>query len=67
MNQERAEPLIPISESWEMRISWQIVSNAELRSRRIKMFVNPASIERRILLTTRLRVISVLLDGQNPD
>jgi len=42
----RAEPVMPISESREISISWQTVSDAALRSRSINMFINPESMDR---------------------
>lgn len=67
MSQERAEPVIPISERREMSISWLTVANAELRSRRIRMFINPESMDRRMSLTTQRREVSVLCEERNPD
>jgi len=57
--QGRDEKILLISERREMSISWQNVSKAALRSS-IKMFINPESMDRRISLTTRRRVVSVL-------
>ena len=47
MNQERAVPVIP-REYWrrEMRMEWLMVSQAALRSRRMRMVRRPESAER---------------------
>jgi len=64
MSQERAEPVMPISESLEINISWQTVSNAALKSRSIRMFISPESMDKRMSLTTQRRAVSELCDGR---
>ena len=53
MNQERAVPVIPrVDLSRERSMGWLMVSNAELRSRRMRMLSEPESQESRRSLVT---------------
>lgn len=54
MNQDRTLPEIPRAESHEKRIWWEMVSNAEEMSKRIKMQMKLESTAIRWLLTTLL-------------
>ena len=56
-------------EDWRrvMRMEWQMVSKAALRSRRMRMERWPESADRRMSLVTFVRAVSVLCCERNPD
>lgn len=68
MNQERAVSVMP-RKCWrrERRMEWLMVSNAALRSRRMRMVRKPESAERSISFVTFSRAVSVLCLERKPD
>ena len=67
VNQQSAAPVIPMSARWSRSIVWEIVSNAALRSRRMRMVRSPESAAQRRLLVILTRAASVLCFGLKPD
>ena len=67
VNQESAAPVIPMPARRFRSRGCEMVSNAALRSRRMRMVSNPESAARRRLLVILTRAVSVLCFGRKPD
>ena len=67
-NQERAVSVIPrVDLRREISMEWWMVSNAALRSRRMRILSEPVSADRRRSFVTLRRAVSVLCLLRNPD
>ena len=66
-NQRRGVWVMPIEESLWRRVRCEMVSNAALRSRRMRMESEPVSAAVRRSLVILIRAVSVLWRGRKPD
>ena len=66
--QERAVPVKP-RDDWRrvMRMEWDMVSKAALRSRRMRIERRPLSADLIMSFVTFMRAVSVLCDVRKPD
>ena len=67
MNQRWGVPVMPMAASLSRRMVWEMVSNAAVRSRRMRIEREPVSAARRRSLVILMRAVSVLWWGRKPD